>query len=106
PAFIMLTFLVVMTLMMTVVVPRLADMLTEVNQNVPIYTKIVIGISQFMTHYIYLIIGLLVVGGFFLYRYGQTKAGSLMLSKARLETPAIGGIYQKIYLSRISDNLS
>ncbi len=106
PAFIMLTFLVVMTLMLTVVIPRLGDMLGEVNQSVPVYTKIVIGLSQFLTKYIYLIIGLLVVGGFFLYRYSQTVAGSLMLSRARLEIPAIGGIYQKIFLSRISDNLS
>ncbi len=29
-----------------------------------------------------------------------------MLSRARLETPIIGGIFQKIYLSRITDNLS
>ncbi len=106
PAFIMLTFIVVMTLMLTVVIPRLGSMLTEVNQEVPIYTKIVIGLSGFLTQYIYLIIGLIAASGFFLYRYGQTKAGSLMLSKARLEIPAIGGIYQKIFLSRISDNLS
>jgi type IV pilus assembly protein PilC len=30
----------------------------------------------------------------------------MMLSRARLQTPAIGGIYQKIFLSRIADNLS
>jgi type IV pilus assembly protein PilC len=41
-----------------------------------------------------------------LYRFGQTQRGKEVLSRARLEAPAIGGIYRKIFLSRISDNLS
>lgn len=106
PAFIMLTFVVVMVLMMTLVIPQLAGMLEEVGQSLPIYTKIVIGMSQFMTRYIFLILALLVAGGIFLYRFSRTANGREMLSRARLETPAIGGIYRKIFLSRIADNLS
>lgn len=106
PAFIMLTFVVVMVLMMTLVIPNLANMLSEVGQDVPIYTKIVIGLSQFITRYIFLILVLLVVGAVFLYRFSRTARGKEVLSRARLETPAIGNIYRKIFLSRIADNLS
>jgi len=106
PAFIMLTFIVVMILMMTVVIPRLSDMLSEVGQNVPIYTRVVISISTFFSHYIFLILILLTVGGVFLFRYARTEGGKQVVSRARLEMPAIGGIYKKIYLSRIADNLS
>ena len=106
PAFIMLTFIVVMILMMTLVIPHLADMLSEVGQNIPLYTRIVIGISDFFVHYIILILILVVAGGIFIYRFSRTARGREVLSRARLETPAIGNIYQKIYLSRIADNLS
>ncbi len=106
PAFIMLTFLVVMVLMMTLVIPNLANMLAEVGQSVPIYTRAVIGISQFVTNYLLLIVILLVVGAVFLYRFSLTARGREVLSRARLEAPAIGNIYQKIFLSRLSDNLS
>jgi type IV pilus assembly protein PilC len=106
PAFIIATFLVVMTLMMTLVVPKLADMLTQAGQNIPLYTRIIIGISTFMANYIILILILLLVGGFFLYRFGQTARGKEVFSRARLEAPAIGTIYEKIFLSRIADNLS
>ncbi|HVU75494.1 MAG TPA: type II secretion system F family protein [Candidatus Paceibacterota bacterium] len=106
PAFIFGTFIVVMGLMMTLVIPRLADMLSDVGQSVPVYTKIIIGISVFMQHYILLIIIMLAVGGFFLYRYGKTEKGEDMYSHARLDLPIIGSIYKKIYLSRIADNLS
>ncbi len=106
PAFIMLTFTIVMTLMMTVVIPHLADMLDQVGGTIPIYTKIVIGISNFMSRYIVLILILVFGGGVFMYRYGQTEAGKILFSRARLQTPAVGNIYQKIFLSRIADNLS
>lgn len=106
PAFILLTFAIVMTLMMTVVIPHLSDMLLQVGGDIPIYTKIVIGISNFMSHYIFLILIILAIGLFFMYRYGQTQMGKSMFSKAKLDFPAVGSIYQKIYLSRIADNLS
>ncbi|MBV9159309.1 MAG: type II secretion system F family protein [Candidatus Kaiserbacteria bacterium] len=106
PAFIFTTFIVVMTLMMTLVIPHLSDMLTGVGQQIPIYTRVVIAISNFLRHYILLIVILLGLGVGFLVRYGSTPRGRDMLSRARLEFPIIGGIYQKIYLSRVSDNLS
>lgn len=106
PAFIMSTFVVVMTLMMTLVIPNLATMLIDSGQAIPIYTKIIIGISNFLRAYILLILIALAFGAFFLVRYSKTKAGEELFSRARLETPAIGSIYQKIYLSRIADNLS
>lgn len=106
PAFIMLTFVVVMILMMTLVIPQLAGMLEEVGQSLPLYTRVVIGMSDFFTRYIFLILILIVVGGIFLYRFSGTVRGREMLSRARLETPAIGNIYTKIFLSRIADNLS
>ena len=106
PAFILLTFTVVMTLMMTVVIPHLADMLEDVGGEFPVYTRIVIGISNFLAQYILLIIIMLAVGLFFLYRYGRTAQGQALFSKAKLDVPAVGNIYQKIYLSRIADNLS
>lgn len=106
PAFIMVTFVVVMILMLTLVIPNLASMLAESGQSIPIYTKIVIGLSNFFRHYTLLLLALLFMGIIFLVRYGKTEAGRAVFSRARLEAPAIGGIYQKIFLSRMADNLS
>lgn len=106
PAFIVLTFSAVMILMMTMVIPRLADMLTEVGQSVPIYTRVVIGVSTFFSDYILLILVFFAIAGVFLYRYVQTRGGQVVFSRARLQIPHIGGIYKKLFLSRIADNLS
>src|SRR3990172_5853839 len=52
PAFIFATFIVVMGLMLTLVIPNLAEMLTGTGQAVPIYTRAVIGLSTFLRSYI------------------------------------------------------
>lgn len=106
PAFVMATFIIVMILMMTLVVPHLASMLSEVGQDIPTYTKIVIGISTFFADYILLILILLVIGGGFLIRYSKTDDGKVLLSHVRLKIPYLGAVYQKLFLSRIADNLS
>lgn len=106
PAFIILTFISVMILMMTVVIPHLSSMLDQVGQNIPIFTRIIIGISDFMRRYILLMIIAIVFGGVALFQYGQTEKGRLLFARARLDFPAVGNIYRKIYLSRITDNLS
>ncbi|MDP3646440.1 MAG: type II secretion system F family protein [bacterium] len=106
PAFIIFTFVVVMILMLTLVIPRLAEMLTEVGQQIPIYTRVVIGLSEFLRHYFLLLSILFAIGTGVLIRYIRTPAGRLVFSQARLQTPAIGPIFKKIFLSRIADNLS
>lgn len=106
PAFVMVTFIVVMILMMTLVVPHLATMLSEVGQTVPAYTRIVIGISTFFSQYILLILVLFVIGGVFLVRYARTEEGKVVLSNVRLKLPYLGTVFQKLFLSRIADNLS
>ena len=106
PAFIVFTFLTVMVLMLTLVIPRLASMLTETGQDIPLYTKVVIGMSSFVADYILLLVVLLVMAVVFLYRYSLSDQGRLFFSRARLQIPVLGGVYQKLFLSRIADNLS
>ncbi|MDP3965737.1 MAG: type II secretion system F family protein [bacterium] len=106
PAFVMSTFIIVMVLMMTLVVPHLATMLSDVGQSIPTYTKVVIAMSTFISRYILLIIILVVFVAVFLVRYSRTEAGGRALSKARMQVPYIGTVFQKLFLSRLADNLS
>lgn len=106
PAFVIFTFISVMVLMLTVVIPKISQILVDSGQEVPIYTKIVLGLSNFFLHYGAFLLIALVVGGFLLYRYSRTEAGKVALAQFKLSLPIMGGLYQKLYLSRISDNFS
>jgi len=106
PAFIFATFIGVMVLMLTVIIPNISGMLSQVNQGIPLYTQVVIGFSNFLIKYWLLILIMLGVAGAFLFRYGQTEAGSQMLSRAKMQVPVLGHVFKQLYLSRIADNLA
>lgn len=105
PGFIMITFFGVMGLMLTVVIPRIGAILTDSGQELPFITKMVLGLSNFLTDFgIFFLIGL-IVGGFFLFRYAQTPAGRITMSRLKLTLPYIGPLFQKLYLVRFADNM-
>jgi len=106
PAFVISTFIIVMVLMMTLVIPRISAILIDSGQDIPVYTKVVIAISNFFVDYGILLLILVVVGGFFLVRYGITEGGKAQFDRLQLSIPYVGTLYRKLYLSRIADNLS
>jgi len=105
PAFIIVTFFAVMTLMFTVVIPKLSAIILDAGQTVPFFTKIVIGISYLFVHYGFFILIFLVLFGIWIWRMTSTEKGKIYLDSLRLSVPLIGNLYKKLYLSRISDNL-
>ncbi len=106
PIFVICSFVVVMILMMVLVIPRLSQILLESGQEIPIYTKIVIGTSNFLVNYGIFLLLLLAAVGVFLWKYSLSSAGKLSFSRTKLSIPYIGVLYRKLYLSRISDNLA
>lgn len=106
PAFVVVTFIAVMALMLTMVIPRISQILLDSGQDVPIYTKIVIGLSDFLVHYGAFILVALVVGGVFWYRSLQTPEGRYFTDDLKIRIPYLGDLYEKLYLSRIADNFA
>jgi type IV pilus assembly protein PilC len=106
PIFVIITFFGVMTLMMTMVIPQIASIIKDSGQEVPLYTKIVISISELTTKYIGVVLLLLGVAGVFIYRFTKTEVGLRTMDELRLATPAIGNLFHKLYLSRVADTLS
>lgn len=106
PAFVIGVFVIVMVLMLTIVIPKISTILTDSGQEVPIYTRIVIGLSQFLVHYGIFIVIALAIGAVFAFRYIQTESGKLFFDSFKLDIPYVGDLYKKLYLSRISDNFA
>jgi type IV pilus assembly protein PilC len=106
PAFIIFTFIAVMILMLTVIIPKIALMITDSGQPVPIYTQVVLSISGFFVNYgIYLGIGVIVFG-YMVWKYSETLEGAAYFDTLKLNVPYVGDLYRKLYLSRIADNLN
>ena len=106
PAFIIFTFVTVMILMFTMVIPKIAQILLESGQDIPPYTKVVIAISDLLVRYGVFMLIAAVVGGFFFIKFTRTEAGKLTFDGVKLQIPYVGNLYRKLYLSRIADNLN
>lgn len=106
PAFVVFTFITVMILMLTLVIPRISAIFIETGQELPIYTKAVVGLSSFFVNYGIFLLILIIIGGFFAWKFSKTEKGKFSISQIRLSIPYLGSLYRQLYLSRISDNLS
>ncbi len=106
PVFVVITFFVVMILMFVVVIPKLSSIILDSGQQVPFYTTLVIGISNLFVHYGFLLVIFAVLLGIWIWRLASTPKGKIYLDSLKLSIPAIGNLYKKLYLSRITDNLN
>lgn len=106
PAFVIVTFIGVMVLMLTVIIPKIGAIIVESGQEIPIYTQIVLGFSSFFVNYGVLLAIILVIGGFILWRWTLTPSGRIMFSDFKLSVPYVGTLYRKLYLARIADNMN
>ena len=105
PGFILLTFLGVMILMLTVVIPKIGQIISDSGQQLPFITQVVLGISTFFIDYGIFLLVAIIIGGFFIYRFAQTPGGRIAVSRFELSLPVVGALYQKLFLSRIADNM-
>jgi type II secretory pathway component PulF len=106
PAFVISIFIGVMMLMLTLVIPSISQILTSSGQQVPIYTRIVIGISNVLTHYFIFILAAIGILGMVFWQFKKTDAGARTIDEFKLTIPFIGNLYEKLFLTRICDNLA
>ena len=106
PAFVIGVFFIVMGLMLTIVIPKISSILIDSGQKIPLYTQIVINLSNLLVHYGIFVLIAMAVAAFLAWRAIQTPEGKLFFDKFKLEVPYVGALYKKLYLSRIADNFA
>ncbi len=106
PAFVIGTFFIVMVIMFTLIIPKLASVIQSTGGPIPVYTKFVIDVSNFFVDYGVFLLIFVVIAGAYVFRMARTKAGKRYVDKMRISLPAIGPLFSKLYLSRIADNMN
>jgi type IV pilus assembly protein PilC len=107
PAFVIMTFVGVMVLMLTTIIPNITQIIEASDQEPPVYTQFVMGLSDFLVNYGFYLLVPLVLTAYGLWWYThETEDGQRLLSVLKIQTPYIGNLYQKLYLSRIADNMN
>ncbi|MBP6912372.1 MAG: type II secretion system F family protein [Candidatus Pacebacteria bacterium] len=105
PGFVIGIFFVVMILMFTMIIPKLSEIILSSGQDVPVYTKVVIGISNIMVNYgIFMLAGIVAIFSYLFY-LAKTKSGKKTIDELKIKVPVFGPLFRKVYLARIADNL-
>ena len=106
PVVILIIFFLVGIAIMTVVMPKLTQVIKDMGVDVPWYTKFVIALSDFMVSYWWavLIIFFGLIGGAFYYI--NSKDGSKEWDRIKLKIPVFGLVFRYVYLARFADNLA
>lgn len=105
PAFVVVTFIAVMVMMLVFLIPRLSVILIETGQKLPLYTRAVIGLSNFLVHYGIYFLGIVVILCIYAYTSSRSLVGRRSIDSFKLRVPMFGVLFQKLYLSRIADNM-
>ncbi len=106
PAFVVATFLVVMILMFTMIIPKISPILVQSGATIPVYTQVIIGISNFLVQYGWVLLVMVIVAVFFLVRFIRTPAGKFTFDRVKLNIPYVSTLFRKLYLSRLADNMN
>ncbi|HVM59154.1 MAG TPA: type II secretion system F family protein [Candidatus Paceibacterota bacterium] len=106
PAIVITAVVIVGVLMLMFVVPTLTKTFTELGVKVPLSTRIIVAVSDFMAGNVALVFGGLVaiiVGGI---AFTRSEAGRWLILLGALRMPVIGELVQETFAARASRTLS
>lgn len=102
PIIVLVVIFGVMAFMLFTVVPQVEKLYADLKKDLPILTEVLVTTSNFVTHFWWAILVVLVVGGYFLLQYLRTDAGSRTLDVIKLNFPVIRGMFRKLYMARFT----
>jgi type IV pilus assembly protein PilC len=105
PAVIFTVALVAVAVLLIFVIPVFRSMFESVHMELPLPTRIVIGLSDFLRSYWWLCIGALGGTAFLFRKFNSTPAGKRKVDGALLAMPVLGDVLRKSAVSRFTRTL-
>ena len=96
----------VVIFLMVFIVPSFVSMFSDFGADLPTPTKMLLGASDFMRSYWWLIILIISSIVALLYSYRKTPKGEYRLDKLILDIPVVGDLMRKVILSRFASTLA
>ncbi|HET9328721.1 MAG TPA: type II secretion system F family protein [Candidatus Eisenbacteria bacterium] len=91
--------------MLIFIIPTFAKMFSDFGGELPLPTKIVLGMSNLLKNFWWVGVGGLIAGGFFFKRYYATESGQRVVDGAMLKVPVLGDVLLKGAVARFTRTL-
>ncbi len=94
---------IVVCILLFAILPRITSFFTQNNIQLPLITRMFMGISSFMLSiYGVILIGMVITGIYFFKKYIETPKGDLWFSKFKLKLPLVGDLMKKSAVSKFT----
>src|SRR5881275_1847782 len=105
PAVIISVAVIAISVLLIFVIPTFQNMFASVNLDLPLPTRVVIGMSNVLKNYWWALLGALGVIAFGVNQYYQTAPGRLQIDAMLLKLPVLGDVLRKSAVSRFTRTL-
>lgn len=106
PTIVTIAMVLIGLAMMIFVLPNITSLYSDAQANLPLPTKLLIGLSDFMAAYaIYVFAGIGIIV-FLIYRYAKTDSGKKLFHTMLLKIPVASPIVKKVNLANFTRTLS
>lgn len=104
PAFMILFAIIVIIFMMVSIIPSLSRMFIDLGRELPLPTRIVMGLSDFLSSFWYIILIVIAVSIYYLNRYIKSTEGKKWFDELKLRLPLFSNLYKKLIVLRFTQN--
>jgi type IV pilus assembly protein PilC len=105
PAVMLFVVIMATTILLWKVVPVFASIFTSAGMELPMPTRVVLGVSEFLQNYIFFMVIGIVAIVFMIRRYYKTEGGQLVIDRMLLRMPVLGNMLRKSAVSRFTRTL-
>ncbi|HEX8903412.1 MAG TPA: type II secretion system F family protein [Longimicrobiaceae bacterium] len=105
PAVMLIVVILCTTILLWKVVPVFAGMFTGAGLALPAPTRVVLALSDFLQHYMWLVVLFWIVTVFAIRQYYKTDNGKLQIDRLMLRFPVLGNLLRKSAVSRFTRTL-
>jgi len=107
PAFVVSALIIVGLIMGVYVLPQLLSVFKDSGvTDLPLTTRMLMWVTDFLNNYFYYIFVTIVIGGILLYRFLRTAEGKSWRDNLLVNLPGLGVVVRNLYLARVSESLS
>ena len=102
PAIVLFVIIAVVIFMLVMVVPQVAGLYKDLHKELPLLTKLLVGMADLLRQFWWLVIALLGAALYFSLQYFKTEAGIRLKDNMKLNIPVFKGMFRKLYMARFT----
>lgn len=102
PIIVIVVIIGVLIFMLTTVVPQIETLYADLNRDLPLLTRLLVGTSRIFTDFWFVVIPVIAIAFYLLRVWAKTEGGTSVFDRLRLRIPLFGPMFMKLYMARFA----